>query len=242
MRFVIIHSTDERWEAGLTPSPELIGRVGLLLREMARAGVLIGGEGLRATSEGVRVTFSRGRKTVARGPYPGSNELTDAFAIVKTAGIEQAIDWAARLAAAKGETELDIRPVTEPWDLGIVPTPRLDTQRYMILLKADSASEGGRTPAHRNALRSVLDDMKKAGVLVESEILSPSARGRRYLKSEGGRSVLDGPFTESKELIAGYVLFKADSIEDAAVWAPRYQDTVESTLVELREVEERGDH
>jgi hypothetical protein len=239
MRYIITHATDARWEAGMTPSKELVANVGTLLREMARAGALIGGEGLRATSEGVRLDMSGGRRTVVPGPYTGSNELTDGFAIVKVRDIDQAIEWAARFAETAGDTQIDVRPVTEPWDIGMMPKPpALETTRFMLLRKADRASESGRTLAQRKALERLLGEMSDAGVLVASEMLAPSARGRRYKLSDGKRSVIDGPFTESKELIAGYVHFHAGSFEDAAAWAPRYQDTVESPSVELREVEE----
>jgi hypothetical protein len=63
-------------------------------------------------------------------------------------------------------------------------------------------------------------------------------RGRRYRNSRGGISVTDGPFTETEELIAGYVMLKAESPEDAARWATRYIDAVEADEVDLREMEE----
>ncbi len=225
----------------MRPSMELVACVGALLREMARAGALIGGEGLRATSEGVRMTVSGGRTKVVAGPYGGSNELTDGFAIVKVPRIEDAIEWAARFTGTEADGEIDVRPVTEPWDIGMLRRPdNLDAHRFMLLRKAGPASEAGRTPEQWNALDRLIGEMRDGGVLMASETLAPSAKGRRFGVREGKRTVMDGPFTESKELIAGYVLFHADSFEEAAAWAPRYQDTVGSPLVELREVEERG--
>jgi len=240
MRYIVTHATDARWESGLIPSRELITRVGKLLGEMGRAGVLIGGEGLRATSHGVRLKLSRAHRTVVPGPYAGSNELTEGFVIVRVAGMDQAVDWGWRLAELKGDAEIDVRPVTEPWDIGLGEKPAaLETQRWMLLRKADAASESGRrAPAQRQAFERLIGEMRDAGVLVASETLAPSARGRRYKFSNGRRSVVDGPFTESKELIAGYVLFHARALDEAAAWAPRYQDVVESPEVEVREVEE----
>jgi hypothetical protein len=240
MPYIITHTTDARWEAGEIPSRELIGRVGGLLREMARAGALLGGEGLRASSQGVRLQISRGTRTVTPGPFAGSNELTDGFVIVRVATLDEAVGWASRFGEVKRDVEIDIRPVTEPWDIGIGSKPQgLTTTRYMLLRKADRESEGGRrTPKQREALRVLLDEMDQAGVLITSQMLAPSAKGRRYKHSDRGRSPTDGPFAESKELIAGYVLFDANSLEDAAAWAPRYLEVVESPTVELREVEE----
>ncbi len=68
--------------------------------------------------------------------------------------------------------------------------------------------------------------------------LRPSARGRRYKNTRDGIRVIDGPFTESKELIAGYVIVQAESLDDAARWATRYLDVVEADEVDLRELEE----
>ena len=75
MRFIIMHKTNAHWESGAIPSPELIARVGTLLGELAKAGVLLGAEGLRASSEGVRLRFAAGTRTVINGPFEGDNEL-----------------------------------------------------------------------------------------------------------------------------------------------------------------------
>jgi hypothetical protein len=67
--------------------------------------------------------------------------------------------------------------------------------------------------------------------------MRPSRRGRRYLNSRDGASVYDGPFIETKELIAGYVVLSAPSIEEAGRWALQYLDAVEANEVDLRELE-----
>jgi hypothetical protein len=72
---------------------------------------------------------------------------------------------------------------------------------------------------------------------VASESLRPSARGRRYKNSAEGRRVIDGPFTETKELIAGYCIVNAESLEDACRWAEKYIDVVETDEVDVRELE-----
>jgi hypothetical protein len=242
MKFMIMHATDARWEAGQTPSRELIANVGALLREMAGQVALHGAEGLRASSLGVRVRLADGRPTVIPGPYAGENELPAGFAVVRVETLDEAIGWATRYAEVKGDLEIDVRPVTEPWDIGMMPKPAgLETTRYMLLRKADRETESGRqTAKQQKALRSLMDDMSAAGVLVTSETLAPSAKGRRYKLSDGRRSVTDGPFTESKELIAGYVIIGVGSLQDAERWALRYRDVVESPTVDVREVEEDG--
>src|SRR5712671_3648072 len=101
-RFIVMHRTDARWEAGAIPSRELIESVGKLIGELAGARILLGGEGLRASSQGVRLRFSAGRRQVIEGPFTGENELSAGFWIVQVPAIEEALEWASRLAAAIG--------------------------------------------------------------------------------------------------------------------------------------------
>lgn len=241
MRFIVMHKTNPDWEAGAIPSPELIARVSKLLGEMAKANVLLAGEGLRASSQGVRLKRSAGTLTVSKGPFEGDNELPAGFSILKVASLDAAVAWASRQAEVLGDVEIDIRPVTEPWDIGMTPKPEtLTTRRYMALRKATAATEAGTSPSpvQRAALASLNGEAKRAGALLATETLRPSRRGRRYKNSSDGVRVTDGPFTESKELIAGYVLLSTESLQDADRWANRYSEAVEAEEVDLREVEE----
>src|SRR6186713_2730988 len=139
-----MHKTSAQWESGAIPGPELIARVGTLLGEMAKAGVLLGAEGLRASAHGVRLKFAAGTRTVINGPFAGDNELAAGFSIVRTRSLEEAIEWATRQADALGDVDIDIRPVTEPWDIGMGPEPAdLHTRRFMILRKATPTTEAG---------------------------------------------------------------------------------------------------
>jgi hypothetical protein len=241
MRFIIMHKTNAHWEAGEIPSRELIARVGALLGELAKAHVLGGGEGLRASSQGVRLEFSGGARTIIKGPFQGENELPSGFSILRVESLDEAIEWASRKAAVLGEVEIDIRPVTEAWDIGMVPKPEgVTTRRYMALGKATAASEAGvsLTPKQKAEMARLIDETRRTGVHLVTETLRPSARGRRYKNSANGVSMKDGPFTESKEMIAGYVIVSAESLEDAARWATRYIDAVEADEVDLCELED----
>jgi len=80
--------------------------------------------------------------------------------------------------------------------------------------------------------------MTRAGVLLTGESLRPSAEGRRLQRFGETVTVRDGPFAESKELIAGYVLVRAPSLDEATAWARRYLEAVESDSVDVRGVEE----
>jgi hypothetical protein len=242
MRFIIMHKTNAHWESGAIPSPELIARVGTLLGGLAKAGVLLGAEGLRASSEGVRLRFSAGTRTVINGPFEGDNELAAGFSILRTRSLEDAIEWATRQANAVGpveDVEIDIRPVTEPWDIGMGKAPAdVRTRRYMVLRKATPSTEaGGPSSAKRAEFARLIDETTRSGMHLVTETMHPSRRGRRYKNSRDGVSIYDGPFIETKELIAGYVVVSAASLEDAGRWAVQYLHAVEADEVDLRELE-----
>ena len=120
------------------------------------------------------------------------------------------------------------------------PKPaNLTTRRYMVLRKATAATEAGEAPsgAQRAELSRSIEETTRTGVHLVTEIMRPSARGRRYKNSRDGISVFDGPFIESKELIGGYVVVSAESLEDAGRWARLYIDAVEGDEVDVRELE-----
>lgn len=240
MRFVIMHKTAARWEAGAIPSRELIARVGALLGELNAGGALLAAEGLRASSEGVRVMFADGARTVTAGPFQGDNELPAGFTIVRARSLDEAVELATREAHILDDQQIDIRPVTEPWDVGMAPAPaNLTTRRYMILRKATPATEAGTAPSpgQRAALARLIDETVGSGAHIVTETMRPSRRGRRYRNSRNGIGVYDGPFIETKELIGGYIIVSAGSLDDAGRMAVRYLETVEAGEVDVRELE-----
>ena len=237
MRFMLMHKTNAANEAGIRPSQELIAGVGRMIGEMSRAGVFRAGEGLRASSLGVRLQFCDGVRTVTPGPFVGRHELPAALCVLRVRSREEAVEWASRFAAAVGDAEVDIRPVTEPWDLGFGEKPKGDpTTRYMAVLKADATSEAGGllTPQARAAIARVIDQSKSAGVFVTAEALHPSARSKRIHVAGGKHTVLDGPFAESKELIAGFVTLEVPSMVEAMAWAPRYAEILGDVELDVR--------
>jgi hypothetical protein len=237
----MMHKSNAYWEAGGKPSQELLARVEKLISEMAKGNVLLGAEGLRASSHGVRLRFSGGTRTIVEGPFTGDHELPSGFTILRVTSLEEAIEWATREAAVQGDVEFDIRPVTEPWDIGMMPKPdNVATVRYMVLRKATVASESGATlsPTQRAEMVRLIDEAKRSGVHLATENMRPSARGRRYKNSRAGLSITDGPFAESKELIAGYVMVSAESLDEAARWATEFIAAVEADEVDLRELED----
>jgi hypothetical protein len=117
--------------------------------------------------------------------------------------------------------------------------------RFMVLLKADKGSESGRLPDEQllAAMGRYNEELVKAGVLLAAEGLQPSSKGARVKFSRGQRTVIDGPFTETKELIAGYWLIQVKSKEEAIEWVKRCPDPMEGdeAEIEIRQVFEADD-
>jgi hypothetical protein len=240
MRFIIMHKTSAHWEAGGVPGSGLVKRVGALLAEIAADQALLGADGLRPSAEGVRLTFVGGARTISSGPFPRGNELPAGFDVVRTSSMDDAIEWATRLAASLGDVEIDIRPVTEPWDIGITDKPSdIFTRRYMILRKATAATEAGErlTAAREAEIARLIDESTRSGLHLASERMAPSKRGRRYKNSGNQVVISDGPFIETKELIGGYIIVGAETLDDASRWALRYLETVPTDEVDVRELE-----
>jgi hypothetical protein len=240
MRFIIMHKTNAHWEAGAIPSAELVARVAGLLRDLQRDGVLLAGEGLRASSEGVRIRIAGGVRTMTNGPFENGNELPAGFSILRARSLDEAIEWAVREGEILGDVEIDIRPVIEAWDIGMAPKPTSPPpRRYIVLRKATAATEAGAAPSvsQRTKLSQMIEETTRAGLHLATEHMRPSARGRRFKNSRDGVTFFDGPFVESKELIAGYVIVSVASLDEAGRWASRYIDVVEAEEVDVRELE-----
>ena len=222
MRIMSMHKATPDMEAGAPPSPELMAGMGPMIGEMMQAGIFVAGEGLRPSSLGVRLNFSGGKRTITRGPLRGSNELLAAYAIVKTATLDEAIEFASR--SARPDAEIDVRPVTEAWDLGMMPKPAGETgTRYMILYKADRQSESGA----RNTIPG-------ESIVLASGALQPSAKGLRLRYKGGRQTIVDGPFAESKELVAGFTILEVPSVETAVQWAGRFAKFFPELEIDIR--------
>src|SRR5437016_10340866 len=103
------------------------------------------------------------------------------------------------------------------------------TMRFMLIIKADTNTEAGVLPSKElvAAMDEFNEKMVKAGVLLAAEGLHPSSKGARITFHGGGkRTVTDGPFTEAKELIAGFWLIQVKSKEEAIEWASRCPDVL----------------
>ena len=117
--------------------------------------------------------------------------------------------------------------------------------RFMILIKADRNSESGVMPDERllTEMGNFNDELLKAGVMLAGEGLQPSSKGARVKFSGSNRTVIDGPFAETKELIAGFWLWQVKSRDEAIEWVKRIPNPMPGTEteVELRQVFEADD-
>lgn len=127
MRFMIIRRADKETEAGVMPSEALLAAMGGYMEEMAKAGILLGGEGLHPTSKGTIVKFAKGKPTVIDGPFAESKELIAGYSMIEVKSKEEALEWVKRWPAldADGSVELEVRQVFEAEDFGAEFTPEL---------------------------------------------------------------------------------------------------------------------
>ena len=128
MRFMILIKATKETEAGQMPSEQLLADMGKFNEELVKAGVMLAGEGLQASSKGKRVRFSANNKrTVIDGPFAETKELVAGFWLFKTNSMEEAVDWVKRAPFEDG-AEIEIRPLFEADDFGEEFTPELRRQ------------------------------------------------------------------------------------------------------------------
>lgn len=138
MRFMVLVKADKKSEAGVLPSKQELADMGKFNEELIKAGVMLAGEGLQASSKGARVKFSGGKKTVTDGPFTETKELVAGFWLWQVKSKEEAIEWLKR--APFEDTEVEIRQIFEAEDFGAEFTPELrkqeESQRARIAAKA----------------------------------------------------------------------------------------------------------
>jgi hypothetical protein len=130
MRFMVIVKATEDSEAGVMPSEEILTEMGKFNEELAKAGVLLTGEGLQPSSKGARVKFSGNQRTVTDGPFAETKELIAGFWLWQVKSLDEAIVWIKRAPFVDGEIE--IRQVFEADDFGAEFTSELRVQEERL--------------------------------------------------------------------------------------------------------------
>jgi hypothetical protein len=117
--------------------------------------------------------------------------------------------------------------------------------RFMVMVRASEASEAGVMPGEefRSSMGKYNQELIKAGVLLDLAGLQPSSKGARIRVSEGKRTVIDGPFAETRELITGYWIIEVKSLDEAIEWARRVPapSGAQESEIEIRQYFERDD-
>jgi len=230
MRFLILRKACSDSEAGAKPSPELIEAMGEYMDTLAAEGRLLAGEGLKPSSQGVRVTFGPGRKAmVEHGPFPERGELIAGFSIIEADSMEDAVAWVKDWPSqdAQGHADIELRPIGCPGGLsgfgdpseGDSPSPR-----YIVMLKLNERSETDWNPGEE-ILGQMIEANRQgeaAGLLIAGHGLSSSRHAKRVRFGHGKPAVMDGPFAEIKEMVAGFWVLRANDLDEVIAWTERY--------------------
>jgi hypothetical protein len=229
-------------EAGRMPPKELLEEMGKFNEALVKAGHLIEGEGLHPTSKAVRVRCANGKVTVTDGPFSETKELVAGYWLIRAKSLDEALGWVKRVPFNEGQIE--VRPLFELEDFPVDPSEKPDgwrekeeklrqapppvrkpgTKRYLGLLKADQDSESGKLPEekHLTAMGAFFEEGVKSGMILGGEGLKPTSHAKRVRFNKDKRTVIDGPFPETKELIAGYAVLQASSRQEAIDWTKRF--------------------
>jgi hypothetical protein len=133
MRVMVIVKASKDSEAGIMPSQKLLADMGKFNEELVKAGVLLAGDGLQASSKGKRVRFSGEKRIVVDGPFTETKELIAGYWLWQVRSMEEAIQWVKRCPNPhEGESEIEIRQVFEAEDFGPALTPELRNQEARI--------------------------------------------------------------------------------------------------------------
>jgi hypothetical protein len=210
MQFMILRRADQRSESGPLPAAE----ADLLFAH------------LQPSASAVRLTLHNGEASITHGPFPDPSEMIAGFAVVDVPTLADAVEWLKRWPSSEQEAELEIRESGCPGGCAEVVAANVDDpqgRRFAILLRSSRALED-EVPVPQ----PVLDKLDvhnaleaKAGRLLAADGLRTSARGARVKVAKNSFSVIDGPFTEIKEMIAGFWLIRVPAMEDAIAWAKR---------------------
>lgn len=266
MRVMMLLKSDAKAESGALPDEKLLTEMGNYNARMVDAGVMIGGEGLHPTSEGAKIRISKGKTTVIDGPFAEAKEVVAGFFLLQTKSLQEAIEWAKQIPCAPGDSdaegEIELRPLFEMEDIPVDPTEQpggwRDQEvelrkslkapgqekghRYISFIKADKTTEAMvLDPKGMEAMGVLVQEMADKGVLISCDGLKPTREGAKIiLSSKAKPRVVDGPFTESKELIAGFTVYRAKTKAEAVEWARRcLQIHLEGTRIDSGEIEVR---
>ncbi len=241
-RYMLLVKATRNYEAGVLPDEKTLSEMAKFNEDLVKAGARIACERLEPSSKGARIRYANGQFTVTDGPFAETKELVAGICLIQAKSFDEACAWARRIPLQEGEVE--VRPLFELSDFPVNPAEQPDgwrekeeqmravppparkpgTIRYMGLLKADPDTEAGILPDEKvlAAMGAFIEEGVKAGVFLSGEGLQPSSKSARVQYSGSNRSVIDGPFAETKELVAGYAILQFASKAEAIEWTKRF--------------------
>ncbi len=134
MRFMIIRKADAETEAEAMPSTELIEAMTAYNEKLVAAGVMVGGDGLRSSRHGAKVSFSNGKPTIVDGPFAEAKELIAGYTVIDVGSYEEAIEWVKQWPAedGNGNVQLELRRFVSAEDFGEAFTPELQAREQAL--------------------------------------------------------------------------------------------------------------
>jgi hypothetical protein len=263
MRFMVLVKSEASAEAGVMPTPEELADMNRFNDELVKAGVMLSGEGLKASASGARVRCNKatGKVTVIDGPFAEAKELVAGYWTIQTKSKAEAIEWAKRIPFQGGEVE--IRPFFELEDFPADPAASHEKpndwrekeqamraamseqtsrgkkkMRFIGFVKGGTDSEGGTLPSEEamGKMTAFIEEAAKAGVFLGGDGLKPTVEGVKVRYDGTKRTIVDGPFTEAKEIVAGFSILAVDSKEEAIEWTKRFVQ-VDAAIRSIPEVD-----
>ncbi|MFA9217208.1 MAG: YciI family protein [Sphingomonadaceae bacterium] len=209
---------------------------------------------LHPSAEGVRLLRKDGQWRTQPGPF-AHRELVASLTVIEAESFEDAVEQVRNWPVPDASALFEIRHAGCPGAClgfdehgtaaGTLPRRDVRYQRYVVMLRSDAQSEEDLAPAPEvvDLMNRYNEAAVQAGILLAGEGLKSSKESTRIQFCNSLTSVLDGPFTDVKELIAGYWMLQAESLQTAAAWAKLYPYPVDGDLVlEVREVCELPDY
>jgi hypothetical protein len=139
MRVMVFIKANEDSEAGVLPSEQLLTDMMEYNEELVKAGIMLAGDGLHPSSEGVRINWSGGETTVTDGPFTEAKELVAGYWLWEVRSMEEAIEWAKRIPNTDGgDGEVELRPVFEPDDFGESMTPEIRAKEQELRARTEA--------------------------------------------------------------------------------------------------------
>lgn len=248
MRFMVLVKSSPQSEAGVMPDEQMLSTMGAYNEGLIKSGAVLTMDGLKPSSKGARVRIRAGKTRHIDGPFAEAKELVGGYWVLQFKSDEEAIETLKRAPLVNGAVE--VRPMYETADFAVDnfeqaggwrdrevaareasaagkgPARIPGTKRFLCMLKADVFTEGedSATPELMAEMGALVEEMSKAGVMLSGDGLKPSRYGKRIVYDGTKRTVVDGPFAETKELIAGFTILQARTLAEAAEWGRRMLD------------------